>query len=236
MGVMGTTGCASATPTPTPSPSPSCTPGVAPWATVANHPLSMESPAIASNGTFLYSMGGYSGGATAASYSYDPVANTWTPIASMPAAIYDAHAAYAANVNAIYVFGGYDGANALGSTYRYDVTTGTWSTVAPMPAARIFPGVAYYGGNGKIYVIGGFDSGFTPFANTWEYDPVVNTWNTSLANMPTGLGGSGTSIDGQFIYMTAGYDGAFSTSNFRYDIVSNTWTTMAPAPVAPRLS
>ena len=47
-----------------------------------------------------------------------------------------------------------------------------------MPAGRYFPNVAYYAGNGKIYVIGGF--GPTPNVEadqTWEYDPVADTWN-----------------------------------------------------------
>src|SRR5207245_5362295 len=133
-----------------------------------------------------------------------------------------------------YVFGGYDGTNVLNTTQRYNVGTNTWSTGAPMPAGRYFPNVAYYGGNGKIYVTGGFDPSFTEANQTWEYDPVANTWNTSRANIPVAMAGSATSIVGQYIYLVGSWNGGSgSTFNYRYDIINNTWASMAalPAPV-----
>jgi len=43
---------------------------------------------------------------TDAFYRYDPVANSWTPLANVTIGFYDAGIAYAANTNKIYVFGG----------------------------------------------------------------------------------------------------------------------------------
>ena len=84
-------------------------------------------------------------------------------------ALYDARAAYAANVNKVILFGGIDsGFNVLNTTFVYDVASNTWSTGAPMPEARYFPNVAYYPGDGKVYVIGGFDGGFVESSQTWE--------------------------------------------------------------------
>jgi N-acetylneuraminic acid mutarotase len=120
----------------------------------------------------------------------------------MPATIYDARAAYAANVNKVYVFGGFNGSIVVDTTYIYNVATNTWTTDAAMPAARIWPEAVYYSGNGKIYVIGGLDSGFVEQSQTWEYDPVTNTWNTSRAAAPVGEGSSNSAISGQFIYLT----------------------------------
>ena len=37
---------------------------------------------------------------------YDLVTNSWSTLANMPTAEYDAGAAYAANTNEVYVFGG----------------------------------------------------------------------------------------------------------------------------------
>src|SRR5205807_4757728 len=116
---------------------------------------------------------------------------------------------------------------------RYNVGTNTWSAGAPMPGVRIWPNIAYYGGNGKIYVIGGLDSGFVEQSQTWEYNPVTNTWNTSRANDTAPQAGSGTAIFGQYIYLMGGNGGgAGSTVHNRYDILGNTWASMAALPAA----
>ncbi|MGI8588371.1 MAG: Kelch repeat-containing protein, partial [Chloroflexia bacterium] len=204
-----------------------------PWTFVANYPMTLESAAIATDGTYVYGVGGANNAvATNLVERYDPVANTWTALATLPAALYDAHATYAGNTGKLYVFGGYNSGSALDTTYIYDPGANTWTTGAVMPAARVFPGVAYYAATGKIYAVGGFDSSFAELTNTWEYDPVANTWNTSRAPIPVGMGGSATSIVGQFIYLMGSYGGSATTLHYRYDIVANTWTTRAALPAA----
>jgi len=87
----------------------------------------------------------------------------------VPAAVYATRAVYAANVNKVYIFGGYNGSTVQSTTYVYDVAGLTWSTGAPLPAGRYFANEAYYPGNGKIYVIGGFDTAGVETTTTWEY-------------------------------------------------------------------
>src|SRR5204863_3660303 len=114
----------------------------------------------------------------------------------------------------------------------YNVGTNTWSTGAPMPAGRYFPNMVYYGATGKIYVIGGFDASFVEASQTWQYDPVANTWDTTRANIPVTMAGSSAGISGQFIYLAGTWNGGLgSTVHYRYDIVGNSWTPMAPIPV-----
>src|SRR5437870_13761115 len=84
---------------------------LAPWSTVADYPGPNGSPAVASNGVFAYAAGGGYSSGTSGFYRYDPAINSWTPLAPLPMALYKARAAYAANTNFIYVFGGYDGVN-----------------------------------------------------------------------------------------------------------------------------
>src|SRR5881392_3526946 len=99
--------CIGPSPTPTatgtPSPTPTCQPGgtPGPWTIVANYPTTVESAAVASDGTYAYSSGGYPG--SVATYRYDPVANSWSALANAPVAFADAGIAYDASTNKVYV-------------------------------------------------------------------------------------------------------------------------------------
>ena len=208
-----------------------------PWQIVANYPLVIESPAVCSDGTFAYVAGGRDSAtflATDAFNQYDPVANTWTPLASLSQPIRDARAVYAANTNSIYVFGGID-INELVTNVvqKYDLGTGTWSTVTPMPAERFFPATVYYDATGLIYVAGGIDGAFLETDTTWIYDPVADTWDTSTApNIPVVMGGSAASLVGQNMYLQGSFGVGATNFNYAYDIVANTWTQKANMPAA----
>jgi hypothetical protein len=209
---------------------------LSPWNIVANYPFVSESVSVCSDGTFAYAAGGFDpgiGGPTNAFNLYDPVADTWTPLPNVPGAFYDAPSVYAANTNSVYVFGGLDATFTPSNVVQiYDIAGGTWTMGTPMPGARYFASGAYYSGNGKIYVIAGFDSTFFETSTTWEYDPVADTWDTTRANTPIPLGGSGYSIVGQNIYLAGTWNNAAgSTVHYRYDIVADSWTQMADVPV-----
>ena len=204
---------------------------------MANYPLIIESPAVTSDGTFGYSAGGNNQGTpTNAVYRYDPVANTWTPLANVITGFSDAGIAYSVNTNKIYVFGGIDpNFNVLATTQIYDIGSNTWSMGAPMPdpSGRYFAAAAYCFFNGKIYVIGGFDgTTFSEQSQTWEYDPGANTWNTSRVPIPVAMGGAGYSIIGGVVYLAGHWNGGVaSTDHYRYDILDDSWSAVAPVPV-----
>jgi N-acetylneuraminic acid mutarotase len=227
-GLKVTYTCAVPTPTPTP---PCGNPGA--WSFAAPYPETLESAAITTDGTFAYGAGGdFAGVPTAGFYQYDPVGNSWSALAPLPQPLFDARSTYAANTNKVYVFGGLDANfNVLNTTYVYDVASNSWSTGAPMPSGRYFSNVAYYGGNGKIYVIGGFDSSFSEQGQVWEYDPCTNSWDTSRTPDPIPQGGSGTSIVCEFIYLAGGFGTGGVTTHQRYDILNDSWASMAPVPI-----
>ncbi len=211
-------------------------PALSPWNIVANYPFASESVSVSSDGTFAYAVGGFDpvNGPSNSFNQYDPVADSWTALPNIPTGFYDAPSVYAPNTNSIYVFGGFDTNFVVRDiTQIYNITTGTWTTGAPMPDpnGRYFASAAYY--NGKIYVIGGFDGAtFSEQSQTWEYDPVADTWDTSRAPIPVAMGGAGYSIVGQFIYLAGHWNGgAASTDHYRYDVVADSWTQMAPVPV-----
>src|SRR6266487_7161934 len=98
-------------------------PALSPWTIVASYPLVIESPAVASDGTYAYAGTGFVEGVpTDAFYRYDPVGNTWTGLPNVPIAVVGARAVYAGNTNSVYVFGGYDGAAAQNTTQIYNIT------------------------------------------------------------------------------------------------------------------
>ena len=71
-----------------------------------------------------------------------------------------------------------------------------------MPDVRAFMASGYF--NGKIYLVGGYNTGNVDpsFGQVWEYDPVLNTWNTSRMSMPATLGGPGFGIINGHMYVS----------------------------------
>ena len=85
-GLKVTYTCAVPTPTPTP---PCGEPGA--WSFVAPYPETLESAAIATDGTFAYGAGGdFNAVPTNGFYRYDPVADSWSTLAPLPQALFDA--------------------------------------------------------------------------------------------------------------------------------------------------
>jgi N-acetylneuraminic acid mutarotase len=191
-----------------------------------------------SDGTFAYEGGGYSFSAADNINQFgrfDPVANTWQSLAAVPdLSNGEASGVYAPNVNKLFVFGGerIPTATVVNTTRIYDIATNTWSTGAPMPDVRAFMGSGYY--NGKIYVVGGYTTGNVDpsFGQVWEYDPLLNTWNTSRASMPITMGGPGFGIVNGHIYIAGGRNLGNTNLNtlYDYDIAANTWTQRANLP------
>ena len=161
-----------------------------PWTQAAPVAIDHYGGFMDSDGTFAYEGGGYSFSAAGTINEFgkfDPVANTWTPLAPVPD-LNNALASgvYAPNVNKLFVFGGDDPTTGtvVNTTRIYDIATNTWSTGAPMPDMRAFMGSGYF--NGKIYLVGGYTTGNVDpsFGQVWEYDPVLNTFNTTRTSMP----------------------------------------------------
>jgi N-acetylneuraminic acid mutarotase len=166
-----------------------------PWQLVANMPLDVFGTAGASNNTFSYHAGGFSfstGNTLDVVNRYDPVGNSWAAMASMPQAAFMASAVYYPPTNKIYVFGGEDAVSGVNYdvTRIYDIASNTWTTGANMPDVRSFMASGYNSANGKIYLVSGYNTGLVDNAqpNTWEYDPVADTF-TECAPFPHPAGG-----------------------------------------------
>ena len=120
----------------------------------------------------IYVMGGFDGGHLDTVEVYDPQADSWQRVASMPQG-QSGHAA-AAMGGKIYVTGGETGDDeAENSAYVYDPQADAWTQLAGMGITRQCHASAVVGG--KLYVFGGSgDSG--RLSTTEIYDPASGSW------------------------------------------------------------
>jgi hypothetical protein len=143
---------------------------------------------------YAYAIGGLgkSTNALASVERYDPVANAWTNVASLPAGRCHFNAVFD-GTNTIYIFGGRTNGMAgteTASLLSYDVSANAWTTLMPMPVATA-GSAAIRGADGKYYVIGGTAGGVV--TNLVQvYDPGSNNWllSTPLPAVVTAAGGA----------------------------------------------
>jgi len=162
-----------------------------------------------------YAIGGLddSGNPLASAERYTPDSNTWSPIASLPAARYNFPAVFD-HTNYIYIFGGYTDTVSgveISGALRYSVSKNTWTALAPMPVATAGSAAAF-GADGKIYVVGGVTGGVTTSV-VQVYDPAANSWTISTP-LPEGLSGSVMGVDSlEFVRKTSGSIGTGDGAN-----------------------
>jgi len=149
----------------------------------------------------------------------------------------------------MYVFGGFIPFwKVAGVVFEYDPATNTWTKKKQM--ARPAHHLALAGYQGKVYIFGGFvppqgtTPGWVPINNSWEYDPVADSWK-SLAPMPTARGAAQAAEVGGRIYVIGGGtlapgaekpyldfetpQNSLSTVE-EYNVETNTWRTRTPMP------
>ena len=164
----------------------------------------------------------------AVSFAVDACTQTWEVGSSMTYGRYRTQGAVVDDI--FYVFGGMDGDfTYFYAVEAYDYWTDTWTNCADMPHAVSNHCVATW--DGIIYVAGGYDFDFRNYFSA--YDPSTDTWDTSLSQLPVGIGGASCSaLDGK-VYVAGGNDGASDTNALNiYDITTDTWSVGAAMPAA----
>jgi N-acetylneuraminic acid mutarotase len=209
-----------------------------PWQLVANMPLDLFGAAGVSDGTFSYHAGGFSfmtGTTLDVVNRYNPSTDTWDAMASMPQAAFMASAVYYPPTDKVYVFGGADAETGINYdiTRIYDIASNTWTTGATMPDVRSFMASGYNSANGKIYLVSGYNTGDVLSAqpNTWEYDPVANTF-TERAPFPHPAGGFASGVINGHLYVAGGRDASNTVIDlvWDYNIATDTWAARSSMP------
>jgi N-acetylneuraminic acid mutarotase len=207
------------------------------WAARSSMPSARHQPVAAATAGMLFAIGGLNSGGTAQRgvFAYDPVSNSWSTKAQLPAARYNGNGAAAIN-GKIYVPGGFDATNALTRTlYVYTAATNTWTTKAAMPVPGGCGGSAAI--DGKLYVFTGCTRSSTGVQSSarllHRYDPATNTWTTRQAAPVTHYSPVVAAVGGK-LYV-AGGNTATNGQTARLDVynpATNTWVTMQPMPTA----
>ncbi len=153
------------------------------------------------------------GGAGNSDEVYNPITNSWSGIAALPAALPAlAFESAVADGSTIYVMGGTTNNQANGASnavYAYNTLTNTWSgALASMPTA-VFGATAGLV-DGMIVVAGGVNSSDVDVGTTQIYDPTSNTWATGTSmTTAEGLSGQGMVSSGSQLFVAGGLtDGA----------------------------
>ena len=233
------------------------------WTRKQPMPRPAHHAALAAANGKIYAFGGFVAPANTAipvgaawepiadAYEFNPVTDSWKPLAPLPG---KRGAAIAAEVGGkIYVIGGattmegdkapfftaFGPARVLGTNDVYDPATNKWETRNAMsvPRNHAFSGVV----DGKIYVIGGRTGhGFILSATNTDvveaYDPVSNIWSIPKERMPTARSGGASGTDGRMIYVAGGevttteLVGAYRAVE-AYNPATNSWITLPSMPM-----
>lgn len=167
-------------------------------AAVPGVPAAYASAAVIGN--FIYLAGGQTSGDASSArttfYRYDSTNNTWSTLASMPAA--RTQGAMVAVGSKLYYLGGLDSSGTgQGTIYIYDTTAGTWSTYTGTPTIS-GPQVAVAVGT-SIYVPYGPEVGAT-----YIIDTATGTRTTTTA-LPSNHGGfPGAVLLNSALYVVSG--------------------------------
>lgn len=215
-------------------------------ASIANTPSARTLGAVIWTGSKMIVWGGYGadGNDIQDGGQYDPVANTWSSIASVLAnspAKRRNHTAVWTGSKMI-VWGGYDLDGITGSTYyndggRYDPGTNTWDatplSLTDAPSGRHYHTAVWTGS--QMIVWGGQNGGSSfGLGNGGRYDPVANTWSPvpiSLTGAPSGTAWHTAIWTGSKMIVWGGSVGGSSgvSGGGLYDPFINTWSAVSSA-------
>jgi N-acetylneuraminic acid mutarotase len=213
------------------------------WAALANMPENGISHAgIATNGRYIWYMGGYAANAagtgqvygTTHGFRYDVTTNKYTAMPNLPQSRAAGGMAYVNGV--LYYFGGGPPARTTdsGDVWSLNVADDatTWVPRASMPNPRNHLGWGVIGG--KIFAVGGqhLTNAKDPDPEMDRYDPVANTW-IKLAPLPIVRShemDSTSVLDGRLV-VAGGAEATGKTDVVDgYNPATNTWATYTSLP------
>ena len=213
------------------------------WTDVADIPTPREHLGAASDGRYLYAVGGRALSADQNSGTlerYDPGSDSWTKLDAMPKPTGSVGVAYAAG--RVIAVGGEATTSVSDAVQAYDIPKGSWSELPALPTAR--HGVAVAAIEGSLYAIGGATEpghiGSTKEADVLDLsgEPAKTTtvaglkWQT-IADAPSPRQYAAATEAGGRVWLIGGIGESENATpdTAAYDRAINTWTS---GPKLPR--
>jgi uncharacterized delta-60 repeat protein len=210
------------------------------WTPKTSIPVTRSDASSFSLGNFGYVGLGYNGSFLKDFYKFDPLANTWTAVATFPGAQRSRAITFVINGKA-YVGGGNGGGNnGLKDFYSYDAQSNSWQPLADIPNddagnPGILNSVSFATG-GKGYITMITRTGGILTRELMEYTPETNTWVKRL-DFPGALKQSAVAIEKDGIgYVGLGGTLTLSDEWWAYTPSTNTWTKKSSASSNARKS
>lgn len=201
------------------------------WTKLPPIPHVVHHPGVASDGTYIYVIGGDGWRIIPLSlaWRYDPVKNVWSRLPDLPTkrgALGLAHIE-----NKLYAIGGAANENKYATVECFDIQTQKWTTKASMPTSREHLAVTVL--QNEIHALGGYNTDRFGSQTTHEvYSPQTNTWRTA-APLPIRLCGFSAESIGNTLYVFGGEQGwAISPYVFAYNPKSDSWIRLPDLPEA----
>ena len=206
------------------------------WQELPAKPTPVADVQAALVGERIYVPGGRlaGGNPTSVLEVYDLRQKRWERRASLPVAL--SAYALAAVDGRLYLFGGWNGKQAVATIYSYDPETDTWQARTPLPSARAFTAAVAL--EGRIYLIGGTD-GAHPLAIVQAYFPQRdqagdNPWQ-DLAPLPEARSAVGAAVIAGLVYVFGGQSTDSPEGGLgplQYQPLRDKWTGFDRSPVA----
>ncbi len=161
---------------------------------------------------------------------YDPLSDTWTPIAGLPVGGGYAPAG-AALAGRFCVIGGYTYDDFVfqdvyhDEVQAYDPASDTWETLAPLPVGRIGAAVGVV--DGRLFLTGGTNDGPAALRDTLEYDPAIDAW-TARVTPPDRRSYGGAAVVGRELFVVGGSLDTPSGGSFSSDDTSTCTSYRTP--------
>lgn len=204
------------------------------WREVAKLPQPIHHPAVATDGSKLYVLGGFTGLAARpldSAYVYDPATGAWQELGRLND--FRGGAAAAFMDGRLYMTGGQTGAGLDGDLEFYNFERRGWNGLKLMPTPRTQLQAAPL--DGRLYAIGGNKGSLSKSVATTEaYEPGVDAWHP-MPDMSVARSGFAAAVQGGRIYVFGGEnkDGTIDSIE-TFDPGRGKWSTLDLKMADPR--
>ncbi|MBM9507646.1 carboxypeptidase regulatory-like domain-containing protein [Actinacidiphila acididurans] len=208
---------------------PAAGPSDAAWAPAPDYPSAIMDNAVGSYDGKVYSAFGFTGSADSKDmYALDPVAGTWSKLASATDTREDP--AHGFIDGKFYAAGGWGPSGSPDPKLEiYDPGSDSWTTGASAPKPYAGSGTAVL--DGKLYMIGGCGASTCGTTDATVYDAATDTWS-AIASYPEPISWEACGAVNELIYCAGGLNSSNAdvAHTYVYDPSVNTWSQLADMP------